>query len=48
MTPTPEYEDFARRLVDAMARKGMSQSDLARAVWGSTTDTRGRDVARTM
>jgi transcriptional regulator with XRE-family HTH domain len=27
-------EDFARRLRKAMAKKGMSQSDLAAAVWG--------------
>jgi len=41
-----EMAAFSRTLSELMARKGMSQSDLARAVWGSTTDARGRDVAR--
>ena len=43
---TPENEAFARKLNDLMARRGLSQSDLARTVWGSTVDTRGKDVAR--
>jgi hypothetical protein len=41
-----EIEGFARRLHEFMARKGMSQSDLARAVWGKDTDTRGYEVAK--
>jgi transcriptional regulator with XRE-family HTH domain len=41
-----EVEAFARRLHELMARKGLSQSDLARAVWGPTKDTRGYDVAK--
>lgn len=41
-----ENEAFARKLTGFMAQKGFSQSDLARAVWGTVTDTRGRDVAR--
>lgn len=41
-----ELDEFAKRLSEMMARAGMSQSDLARELWGSTQDTRGRDVAR--
>jgi transcriptional regulator with XRE-family HTH domain len=40
-----EMEIFRRRLLDVMAEKRMSQSDLARAIWGNTTDNRGRTVA---
>jgi hypothetical protein len=38
------HEDFARRLHKAMLEKGMSQSDLARKVWGTieVTDKMGR------
>jgi transcriptional regulator with XRE-family HTH domain len=39
-------KDFADNLARAMQDKGMSQSDLARIVWGSTKDSRGYDVAR--
>ena len=41
-----DLQEFGRRLVDLMARKGLSQSDLARAIWGSVPDTRGHDTAR--
>jgi transcriptional regulator with XRE-family HTH domain len=40
-----ELEAFSRKLVDLMAKRGMNQSDLARHLWGSHTDARGRDVA---
>ncbi|MDR3472218.1 MAG: helix-turn-helix transcriptional regulator [Devosia sp.] len=38
--------EFARKLQELRGSKGWNQSDLARAVWGETTDTRGRTVAR--
>lgn len=41
-----EMEQFAKRLHRLMIDKQMSQSDLARRVWGSTTDGRGYDVAK--
>lgn len=41
-----EIQSFARKLHEAMTRADMSQSDLARAVWGETTDKMGRPVAR--
>jgi transcriptional regulator with XRE-family HTH domain len=41
-----ELRTFARRLSGLMAQRRMSQSDLARAIWGSTVDTRGRDVGK--
>lgn len=41
-----ETEQFARRLHKLMLDRGMSQSDLARKVWGKTTDGRGYDVAK--
>ena len=41
-----ELAAFSRKLNDLMARAGMSQSDLARALWGTMVDARGRDVAR--
>ena len=43
---TAEMGAFSLRLVDRMARQGLSQSDLARAIWGTVVDARGRDVAR--
>lgn len=42
----PELERFRNTLAWAMAEKGLSASDLARAVWGETTDARGYTVAR--
>jgi transcriptional regulator with XRE-family HTH domain len=41
-----ELSEFSKRLTDLMARRGLSQSDVARAIWGTTTDGRGREVAR--
>jgi hypothetical protein len=41
-----ELDAFSCKLVDLMARNGLSQSDLARAIWGTLIDPRGRDVAR--
>jgi transcriptional regulator with XRE-family HTH domain len=41
-----ELQQFARRLHELMVQKGLSQSDLAREVWGTTTDTRGYTVAK--
>jgi hypothetical protein len=45
-SPRPELAGFARTLNDALRAKGMSPSDLARAVWGSTRDYRGYLVAK--
>lgn len=41
-----EMQEFARKLHDLRTQKGMSQSDLARAIWGETTDTKGNPVAK--
>lgn len=41
-----EIQSFSRRLHDALTQAGMNQSDLARAVWGETTDSKGRPVAK--
>lgn len=41
-----QMETFARRLHKLLAEKEMSQSDLARKVWGTKTDPRGYQVAR--
>lgn len=41
-----ELQAFARRLNELMAQRGMSPSDLARAIWGPKMDSRGRNVAR--
>lgn len=43
---TLELQEFARRLHDARVAKGLSQSDLARAIWGEAKDARGYSVAR--
>lgn len=40
-----ELQSFARRLHELMVAKGLSQSELARSIWGKTTDSRGYDVA---
>jgi len=42
----PEYQVFAKLLREAMHARKMNASDLARAIWGTTTDPRGYDVAR--
>lgn len=41
-----EADNFARRLYELMTTQGMSQSDLARAIWGTKKDPRGYDVAK--
>jgi transcriptional regulator with XRE-family HTH domain len=41
-----EIQSFARKLHNLMIAKGLSQSDLARAIWGKTQDVRGFDVAK--
>lgn len=41
-----QMASFARKLHEAMTRRGITQSDLARMVWGETTDSRGYKVAR--
>jgi transcriptional regulator with XRE-family HTH domain len=43
---TLEMEQFARRLHQVMLEKDMTQSALAAAIWGRTTDKRGYDVAK--
>lgn len=47
---TPEakrqQEDFAEKLQHLMQLRSMSQSDLARQIWGTTKDKRGYEVAR--
>jgi hypothetical protein len=42
----PEYKPFADALRSAMERLDMSASELARQIWGTTVDNRGRTVAR--
>ena len=42
----PEAAAFARKLHLLMLQRGLSQSDLARSVWGTTTDKAGRNVAK--
>lgn len=46
MADHSDLDAFSRKLTDLMARRGMSQSDVARAIWGAVVDPRGRDVAR--
>lgn len=41
-----ETERFARKLYELLLERDMTPSDLARLIWGSTTDKRGYDVAR--
>lgn len=41
-----DLKPFHVRLREMLAQKGWSQSDLARAVWGSTQDAKGNSVAR--
>ena len=41
-----ELEGFAKRLHRAMLKKQLSQSDLARQIWGTVTDNRGYEVAK--
>ena len=42
----PDNLAFAKKLKDLMRARGMSSSDLARAIWGTTPDPRGYPVAR--
>ena len=42
----PDNLAFAKKLKDLMLAQGMSSSDLARAIWGTTLDPRGYAVAR--
>lgn len=42
----PELERFRQALARLMHERGMSASDLARKIWGATTDSRGYSVAR--
>lgn len=37
---------FAKRLRDLRMTKNMSKSDLAKKIWGTTTDARGYEVAK--
>jgi len=37
---------FATRLYELRTEAGMSMSDLARKIWGTTTDARGYPVAK--
>lgn len=41
-----QIDNFARRLNQALLKKGWSQSQLAEKVWGRTKDHRGNDVAK--
>lgn len=41
-----ELRRFAEKLHQLMIEKGLSQSELARAVWGEVTDSRGYAVAK--
>jgi transcriptional regulator with XRE-family HTH domain len=45
-TNSLSMQNFARRLHAALTKSGMSQSDLARAVWGRGIDPRGYNVAK--
>ena len=41
-----EIENFAKRLQQIMLDKRMSQSDVARRIWGTSIDKRGFEVAK--
>lgn len=41
-----ELQQFARRLHILMVERGLSQSDLAREIWGGAEDRRGYKVAK--
>lgn len=41
-----DLQAFARRLHQIMNERGISQSDLARKLWGERTDSRGHVVAK--
>jgi transcriptional regulator with XRE-family HTH domain len=42
----PELQPFVDALTAAMEKRNLTASDLARALWGTTKDTRGYDVAK--
>lgn len=44
--PKEVVKEFARRLYRLMTEQNLSQSDLARKIWGETTDPRGFKVAK--
>lgn len=44
--PRPEYVEFGQTVLRALLMKGWNQSDLAKAMWGTTVDSRGYKVAR--
>jgi transcriptional regulator with XRE-family HTH domain len=46
LTAKNKQTDFPVQLERYMTAKGLSQSQLAREIWGSTTDSRGHSVAR--
>jgi hypothetical protein len=46
MDKTPTHKEFAVWLAAQMAARGFNHSDVARAIWGTTKDTRGYEVAR--
>lgn len=41
-----EYVQFGQTVLRAMLQKGMNQSDLAKAMWGTIVDSRGYTVAK--
>lgn len=43
---TFELQNFARKLHQLRTDRGMSQSDLAREIWGTKTDAKGYTVAK--
>lgn len=46
LSTRPEYHEFSKIVLQAMLKKRMSQSDLAREMWGITKDSRGYEVAK--
>jgi transcriptional regulator with XRE-family HTH domain len=46
LTSRPELERFRANLLRAMTERNLTSSQLAREIWGTTTDTRGYKVAR--
>jgi len=46
VTATPEQQEFSAKLKQARLDRGLSQSDLAREIWGEMIDGRGYTVAK--
>ena len=46
MSDEVQRRAFGRRLRDLLLQKGMSQSDLARLIWGTTITPQGHTVAK--